>query len=472
MLQELIRERIKESIFGPILMGICATAGIISLWLWLGGDLTVPLEERVPGMDKTGEILSTTGSRTGPAGVLIQAGGVPAELTGAWPCFRGEHLDNISTETFAPIPKGGRFPVFWSIDVGEGFAGAAIREGRVYLLDYDREKKADALRCLSLADSEEIWRYTYPVNVKRNHGMSRTVPFVTDEVVVALGPKCHVTCLDARSGEKKWSLDLVHAYGAEIPPWYAGQNPLIDQNRVILAPGGSALMAAFDCQTGETIWETPNPHEWQMTHSSITPMEFNGKRFYVYCASGGVVGVAAEDGRLLWETDEWKIRIANVPSPVILEDGRIFLCGGYEAGSMMLNLEEKEGRIVPNILYRMEAERFGSATQTPLYYKGYFYGVRPDEQLVCFDPEGNEKWASTGAYKFGLGAYMIAGSMIYVLNDMGLLSRVEATPEAFRLVDQTQVLEGSDSWGPIALASGRMILRDLTKMVCLEVAAK
>jgi len=59
-----------------------------------------------------------------------------------------------------------------------------------------------------------------------------------------------------------------------------------------------------------------------MTHSSVMPMEFAGERMYVYCASMGVVGVSAKDGRLLWETTDWKISIATVPSPTILDDGR------------------------------------------------------------------------------------------------------------------------------------------------------
>ncbi len=462
----------KDFVIDKIIIGSFAIAAILSLWLWLSAGLPMLLKERVPGMDNAGQNSATGGSRTGPVGVLTTATGIPADLKGAWPCFRGENLDNISKDVFTPLPVGAGFPELWAIDVGEGHAGATIWDGRVYLMDYDRENSSDALRCLSLADGQEIWRYAYPVRVKRNHGMSRTTPYVTENFVVSLGPKCHVTCLNSISGEKKWSLDLVQAYGAKVPPWYAGQCPLVDQNRVILAPGGSSLMIAVDPETGETIWETPNPNDWKMTHTSIMPMDFKGKRIYVYCASGGITGVSAEDGSILWESSEWKIRIANVPSPVVVGEGLIFLCGGYEAGSMMMQLEEKDGRIIPKSLFRMPPERFGSAQQTPIFYKGYIYGVRPDGQLVCFDLEGNEKWTSTSAYKFGMGPYAIVGSQIYVMNDSGLLSRVAADSKEFRLLDQTQVLHGHDSWGPIAYASGRMILRDLTKMVCLDTVAR
>ncbi|RJP27062.1 MAG: polyvinylalcohol dehydrogenase [Candidatus Omnitrophota bacterium] len=462
----------KESVIGKIVVIVLAVTGLVSLYDWLVTAPPFMLEERVPGMDKADLAAVPEGSRFGPDGELIRSAGVPAEFKGAWPCFRGKDLDNISKDQFTPIPSGSGFPLCWAIEVGEGFAGAVILDGCVYMLDYDREKQADALRCLSLADGAEIWRYSYPVSIKRNHGMSRTIPYVTDDFVVAIGPKCHVTCLHSQTGDKKWSLDLVYAYNAEVPPWYAGQCPLVDQGRVILAPGGTALIIAVDSDTGETIWETPNPHDWKMTHSSVMPMDFHGKRTYVYCAGGGVVGVSAEDGRIVWEYPGWKINIANVPSPLIIGEDRIFLSGGYNAGSVMLRLEEKEGQITPTVLFRMEPERFGSTQHTPILYEGHIYGVRPDGQLVCFDPDGNEKWTSTGANKFGLGPYMIAGSMIYVMNDTGLLSRVEATSEAFRLVDQTQLLQGHDSWTPIAFASGRMILRDLTRMICVEAAVK
>ncbi len=471
-----IDESMKESTIGNVVIGALAAVGILTLIFWLSADAPFDLEERVPGMDKADQIAAAEGSREGPEGELILSDGVPEMYPAPpkynWPCFRGEDLDNISKEVYTPAPKGSEFPVLWSIDVGEGFAGAVIRDGRVYMIDYDREKKADALRCLSFVDGREIWRYTYPISVKRNHGMSRTIPFVTEKLVAAIGPKCHVTCLDSKSGEKKWSLDLVYAYDAEVPPWYAGQCPLIDGDQLILGVGGTALMLALDSETGEVIWETPNPKNWKMTHSSVTPMEFNGKRLYVYCASAGVVGVSADDGRLLWEISDWKINIANVPSPLIIGDGRIFLSGGYKAGSMMLQLEEKDGQITANTLFRLGPERFGSTQQTPILYKGHIYGVRPDEQLVCLDLEGNEVWTSTSAYKFGLGPYTIAGSLIYAMNDTGLLSRIEATHEEFRLWDQTQLLDGHDSWAPIAFAMGRIIVRDLNRMVCIDITAQ
>ena len=53
-----------------------------------------------------------------------------------------------------------------------------------------------------------------------------------------------------------------------------------------------------------------------------------------------------------------------------------------------------------------------------------------------------------------------------------MLSLFETPAEKFNLLSRAQVLKGRESWGPMALAGGRLIVRDLTKLVCLDVAAK
>jgi outer membrane protein assembly factor BamB len=267
-------------------------------------------------------------------------------------------------------------------------------------------------------------------------------------------------------------LDLVREYGTKVPAWYAGQCPLIEeQEKLILGVGGDeVLMMAVDCNSGETLWETPNPNKWRMTHSSVLPVEFGGHRMYVYCASGGVVGVSAEDGRILWEYPDWKIRIANVPTPVYVGDGKIFLSGGYNAGSMMLQLSAQGDAIEAKALFKLTSDIYGSEQQTPIFYDGYIYGVNADDQLCCLDLEGNVMWTSTSAHEFGLGPYAIADGRIYVLEDDGVLTMAEATPDGYKQIAEAKILEGPEAWGPMAFAAGRLIVRDMNKMVCLDIS--
>jgi len=442
-----------------------------SLYVWLSIDPAMDLAQRLPIAENLPQTPSDEEGVEELRGELVQFGGEPADLPGAWPRFRGANFDAISREDVTLTrtwPTEGP-KVLWSIQVGEGYAGAAVLAGRVYIMDYDHEKQADAIRCLSLADGEEIWRYSYPVKVKRNHGMSRTVPAVTDKYIVTLGPKCHVTCLDSVTGQFYWMLDLVKDFKAKVPPWYAGQCPLIDDDRAIIAVGGDSLMMAVDCETGEIVWQSPNPNRWVMTHSSVIPTEFAGRRMYIYCTSGAVVGISAENGSILWQTEEWKIRVANMPTPVVVGGGLIFLCGDYNAGSMMLKLSQQGDTIIAEPAFRLGAEVYGSPQHTPIFYDGHIYGVNADKELACLDVNGKILWTSTSAHKFGRGPYTIVNGLIYIMNDTGVLTLIEATPAGYVQRASAKVLEGPDSWGPMAVASGRLILRDLNRMICLDI---
>jgi outer membrane protein assembly factor BamB len=452
-------------------------AAAVAAWLggppaaggkWWPSPAASALRERLPG-ETVRLDLGRRGPETRPAntGTLIAGPGRAADLPGDWPGFRGLNRDNILPSA-GPLlrtwPEEGP-KVLWRVPTGEGHAGAAVHRGRVYLIDYDQEKKEDAIRCLSLADGQEIWRYTYSVHVKRNHGMSRTVPAVTDDYVVSIGPLGHVTCLNAATGALVWKFDLVREFQTEVPPWYAGQCALIDGGAAILAPGGDPLIMAVDLATGAVRWRTPNPGGHGMTHSSIMPFDAPGGRQYVYCSTRGVVGVSATDGRLLWLYPDWKISIANVPSPVVVSGERLFLSGGYDAGCLMLGLIP-----APAPLWRLKASVFGSPQHTPILWQDHLYGVIPNGELACLDLSGKVRWTSGPQRRFGLGPFLLADGMLYVLNDQsGTLYLVSADPTVYVEHAAAKVLKGHDAWAPMALAGGRLILRDLTELACLDV---
>jgi outer membrane protein assembly factor BamB len=202
------------------------------------------------------------------------------------------------------------------------------------------------------------------------------------------------------------------------------------------------------------------------------PMEVQGERIYVYCANNGVVGVSAKDGKLLWETAAWKISIATVPSPLALPEGKILLSGGYNAGSLMLQVTNIQGRWEARTLFKLDAEAFGATQHTPIFYQNHIYGVRPDGRLVCLDLDGKNLWSSPSSDQFGLGPFIIADGLILAMNDAGLLRLIEASPQQYHRLSEAHVLKGHESWGPLSLADGRLYARDLTRLVCLDITGR
>jgi len=456
----------------PAILSAVAAIALI-MWLLPGGQF----EPRLPGGDNRPAAEAELEGPVKIEGRLTAFEGKPSDILDSWPRFRGKSFDAVKRSD-VPLarswPQSGP-PVLWSVEAGEGFAGPAVLGGRVYLMDYDRQQEADVVRCLSLDDGRDIWQYAYPVKLKRWHGMSRTVPAVTGDYIVTIGPRCHVTCLDAKTGEFKWMYNLVREFGTAVPQWYTAQCPLIDDGKAIIAPAGpEVLMMAVDCETGEIVWRTPNPDGWVMTHSSIVPMQFAGRRFHIYCASGGVVGVDAASGEVLWKYAAWQMR-TSVPSPVIVGNDRIFLSAGYgqyDLGCTMLKLAGDDGQITVSAEFVHNTDVFGSMQQTPVLYGGHIYGVGMDKQLACLDEAGRILWRSSPANRFGHGPYIIADGLIYIMDDDGLLRLVQATPAGYTELAQARVLQGPEAWAPMAMADGRLLVRDVIRIVCLDVRAR
>ena len=135
-----------------------------------------------------------------------------------------------------------------------------------------------------------------------------------------------------------------------------------------------------------------------------------------------------------------------------------------------MRLEEEAGQIVAKTEFRLTARQFGSTHHTPIYHEGFLYGIREsDKQFVCLDQEGNEVWKSGSAHRFGLGPYLMADGLFFILSDDGELTLAEATPEEYRQLATARVMEGHDAWAPMAFASGRLLLREMTTMICLDV---
>ena len=92
-----------------------------------------------------------------------------------------------------------------------------------------------------------------------------------------------------------------------------------------------------------------------------------------------------------------------------LEGGRIFLSGGYDAGSLMLQLKKEGGKITrPEALSPGRRRCSAPPSTRPFYFDGHLFGVRPNGEFVCLDLTGKIVWTSGAANKFGLGPFLMA----------------------------------------------------------------
>ena len=137
----------------------------------------------------------------------------------------------------------------------------------------------------------------------------------------------------------------------------------------------------------------------------------------------------------------------------------------------MVKLERSGEGFASSELYRLEAGEFSADQQTPVLIEDHLYGIIPGGELACLELNGKRLWTSDGATDLGLGPMLAAQGMLYSLEDQsGMLRLAEASPTGYRELASAKVLDGHDAWGPMALADGRLILRDLTQLLCLDVS--
>lgn len=405
----------------------------------------------------------------------------PSSFTGKWIGFRGERFDNKVVTSDKVNISAEDYPVLWSFETGEGHAAPVIYNGRVYVLDYNESMNSDALRCFSLETGKELWRRWYRVPMKRNHGFSRTVPAIRDEYIITIGPQGHVMCCDPVTGDLKWTLDMQKEFKTEIPFWYTGQCPCIDEDMLILAPAGDeTLLAGVNCRSGEIIWTTPNTSGYKMSHSSVIPMTLHNKKTYVYAGVGGVCGVSGEEedqGLLLWETTKWQPSVI-APSPLQLSSNQLFMVAGYGSGGALLQIDKTATGWTATVLDQYKADKgLSSEQQTPILYKDMLISVMPKDggglrsKLVCFSPADlhTSLWTSAADERFGLGPYLMINNYLFVFKDDGELYVYEVQSKSMKLLKKQRVMEGVDAWGPMAYADGRLILRDAHTVKCLKI---
>jgi outer membrane protein assembly factor BamB len=478
----------KNNYLFTVFAAICFTG--ILIWWFADDHYPADLVLRVPGMDNrpkieprsdnviVGEFFDTLNS-------------FDESVPGEWPRFRGINFDNISRDTFEIAESWDSTgpPVIWKVTLGEGYAGPAVLNSRVYILDYDERRKADMLRCFSLKTGTELWRRWYYVDMKRNHGYSRTVPAVTDDYLVTIGPRSHVMCVEPESGNLLWTIDLEKEYGipgtekGEITPdFYSGQCPLIDNDIAVIAPGGKALMIGVRCSDGEVVWRTPNPDSLKMSHGSIMPMMIHGRKMYVYNAIGGVVGIAADGeskGNLLWKTKEWS-PATTAASPLYLGNNEIAVFGSYGAGGAKIRIDFDGTAYNAVVVESHKAmEGISSDQQTPILKGNYVWTVMPEnagplkKQLVCYDRSDlkNPLWRSGKNKRFGrgLGPYIVKDDKMLLLDDEANLYLFKLEEQQTTLLKQYNIIDGIEAWGPMALAGNYLIMRDSRNLLCLYI---
>jgi outer membrane protein assembly factor BamB len=429
-----------------------------------------------------------------------------------WPRLGGPGESWISPEAnlARSWPSNGP-PVLWTAHVGEGFAGPAVYDSGVYLLDRSTNQQ-DVLRCFSLEKGSELWRFAYDAPGSLPYNGSRNVPTVDETHIYTVGPFGQMHCFDRATHQVLWQHHLVEDFKdpgidtgetpknreetlarAKVPMWGLTQAPLLYRDTVIVAPQTRKVgLVAYEKATGIIRWTSEYIGRNWYSHVSSYLATLCGVEQIIMLAQPSdpekspqdappaiISSVDANTGQILWTNLTPAPDKIPISEPVALGDDQLFITGGYGMGCLALQVKHAGTNWDTAILYHTRA--VAAHIQSPIFYRGRIYVTSFKEHrgtntgLVCLRPNGEPVWQTGPEVQFDSGSYLAADGMIYIMNGKtGELNLFEASDNGPKLLAKAKVLEAKDRnvWAPMALSHGKLVVRDQQQMKCLDVSAK
>ena len=399
--------------------------------------------------------------------LVLAAGGPGLAAAEDWPQWRGAgrlgvwHEDGI-VERF---PAGG-LQVDWRVPVGSGYAGPAVADGRVFVLDWREDPDSRTLdgteRALALDEETGAvlwtheWATSYQIIQARYAIGPRATPTVDGDRVYVVGATGRLWCLDAATGAVVWQQDYIADYDTTVPTWGVTSAPLVDGERLIALVGGEpdALVVAFDKRTGEELWRALDV-VGEMGYAQPVIFEAGGARQLIVWHPAALVSLDPETGEAYWE-QPWEVGMGmTIVTPVTADD--YLLVSQFYNGALMMRLNQD--RPDATELWRgasrselpHQTDTLHAVMSTPVIAGGTIYGVGSYGELRGLDAAtGTRLWDTgdmTPQERWGTAFMVRHGERYFVNNGVGDLIIARFTPQGYVEIDRTHLIDPTNEVG-------------------------
>jgi outer membrane protein assembly factor BamB len=402
-----------------------------------------------------------------------------------WPQWSGPNRDGVCSETglLKSWPANGP-KLLWEITgLGPGYSSMAIVDDRLYTMGDINigSEKAQCVLAYDLNTHEQVW--AAKVGPQHSDGGPRCTPTINDGLVYAIGTSGDLVCLDAKTGNKRFSINLEKDLGGKNPGWKYSESPLIDGDKLLCTPGGrNDVMAALDKKTGNVIWKCSMPDiggkgKDEAGYSSIVITEAGGIRQYVQLTNKGLIGVTAKDGKFLWGYSRIANNVANIPTPIIYGN-YIFCSTAYGTGSALLELAATGDGIEAKEIYFLKANTLQNHHGGLVRVGDYIYGGHGHGKgaPTCIEAKTGKVMWQANQPGGGSAAVLYADGNLYFRYEDDTMALIEANPEKYNLISKFKLPRqpGMDNpgWSHLVIVDGRLYVRHSDVLLVYDIRAK
>lgn len=366
--------------------------------------------------------------------------------------------------------------ILWKQPIGKGWSGFAVQGDAAYTME--QREQEEWVSCYDANTGKLLWHYAIPglhFNPLGGTG-PRTTPVIFEGRVYAMSAVSNFVCLDMRTGEKVWSIDLLDLVGATQEAfessvmWGRSGSPLIVDGKVIIPLGGTGAsmksLIALDAKTGAEVWRAGDD---QISYSTPTIVTLQGQRQILYVSEAKLNAFAIADGKDLWQVP-WPSSSrsdANVSQPIALDDTRVLMTKGYGGGGQVIEVKLADGAWSTNSLWKIEAVLRTKFTSCVIK-DGNAFGLN-DGILECVDLSNGKRLWKKGRYRHG--QVLLVGDELLITAENGSLVLVAADPNEFRELATMPVI-GDVTWNTAALSGDRLLMRNSDEAACVILPLK
>ena len=392
---------------------------------------------------------------------------------GDWTIYRGPNRNGevrgleIPTDWDAAPPQ-----LVWKQRIGPGWSSMLVIDGRLYTQEQVAE--SEAVVCLDAATGRRIWSHEDQVRFwdSQSGAGPRATPAFDGGRIYAQGATGILNCLDAATGELRWSADIMKVSSAPLPHWGFCSTPLVSEGLVITfagGPDGKGLLA-YRADDGALAWTAPigpaDSTSPPMGYASLQPVEIDGKRLALYLSNVGLTAIEPRTGEIAWEYEASVAGVWRAVQPALVGD-RGVLIASEDLGLVRLDATRDGDAVKVNKRWASRAMKSGY--NDFVIRDGHAYGFDVNI-FCCVDLEtGKRRWKG-GRYGHGQTLLLADQGLLLVTCESGEVVLLEATPETHRELGRFAAIEGK-TWNHPAIAQGCLFVRNDEQIACYRLQA-
>ena len=385
-----------------------------------------------------------------PAPLLHEAPGL------IWPQFRGPDGQGHSSEQNLPLEWNATTNVVWKVPVpGAGWSSPVVGGGRVWLTtavgsrDVSLRVVAFELESGREVVNAEVFRIRGAGEINQKNSHASPTPVLDDErVYVHFGAEG--TAAVSLAGDVIWKARFPY-----LSQHGSGGSPVVFGDLVVFScdGGDDAFVIALDKKTGKQRWRTWRRSPWDQAYTTPLTIRVGGRDQIV---SVGAFRAAAYDpatGKEIWRVS-YADGFSNVPRPVF-GHGLVYIATGFQQPTIIAVRADGTGDVTKTHI-AWTLTRGAPFTPSPLLVDDLLYVINDGGILSAVDAKtGAVRWLQRlpGNYS---ASPIYADGRLYFQSEEGVTSVIAPGPE-FKLIARSQL--GESTLASTAVAARSFLMR-------------